>query len=125
MKLHKFLLFTLIFTAVLVADETHTNSPSNYQTTKAKEIYHAAHPFCEICGIKKSLESKKRNPVHHRLSVKTHPHLAATQTNLVTLCIGHHFTVGHGNNYQKQNPNLSRDIELLRLIHLQIRRSAE
>ncbi len=98
--------------------------PTEYETTKAKEIYHDGHPECEICGVKKSLESKRRNPVHHRIPVATAPQLAATQTNLVTLCIVHHFLVGHGGSYLKYNPDIDSDMKRLKLIYDDIRSRA-
>ena len=98
--------------------------PTEYQIRKAKDEVRAADPRCAVCGVRKSLESKRRNDVHHRHKVSDYPELAATKTNLVVLCIVHHRVVGHPKGTKSYNPNLQSDIDRLKVIYDQIRSNA-
>jgi hypothetical protein len=93
-------------------------TPSEYQVTKAKNVYREANPTCEVCGAKSNITNGNRNPVHHRMPVHVAPELAATQSNLVTLCRRHHFWVGHCGNYRAYNANLNKTIEAVRKAYI-------
>jgi len=113
-----------VYTVQLSAPGSNTNRFTDYQIRKAKDLYAAKGLGCEICGIKKSLESKNRNPIHHKIPVSFAPWLAVDQANLVELCIGHHKTVGHPNGYKGYNRHIIQDMELLRVIYRHIRERA-
>lgn len=62
------------------------------------------HPKCEVCGSKESLQ------VHHKAPFHLHPELEEDPNNVVTLCLRHHFVVGHLENYSSYNMHLDEDI---------------
>ena len=95
------------------------NIPSEYEITKAKNVYRETHPKCEVCGAKSNITNGNQNPVHHRIPVHVSPELSATQTNLVTLCRRHHFWVGHCGNYRAYNENLNETIEAVRQAYIE------
>ena len=88
--------------------------PTEYEITKAKTVYRDTHPKCEVCGAKSNITNGNQNPVHHRIPVHVSPELAATQSNLVTLCRRHHFWIGHCGNYRAYNERLNETIEAVR-----------
>jgi len=111
------ILFITVF-GCATPDIRDSNIPSEYQITKAKTIYRESRPACEVCGAKTNITNGNRNPVHHRKPVHICPELAATQSNLVTLCRRHHFWIGHCGNYKAYNANLDKTIEAVRKAYL-------
>jgi hypothetical protein len=100
-------------------------TPTDHQIRKAKDIYRALHPECEVCGVKRCLATGNANSVHHRIPVHVRPDLATNQMNLITLCLTHHFWIGHLNNYHDYNTNLTATIEAVKNAYLKTARSAQ
>ena len=70
-------------------------------------------PTCAACGSTLRLE------VHHVLPVHVRPDLELTPSNLITLCEGehlHHYTLGHGHNWDNYNPSVQADAAALRAL---------
>jgi hypothetical protein len=61
----------------------------NTEVRKAKKIYKASHPTCEICGSARKLQ------IHHVVPVSEDRSLAADTNNLITLCYAHHYFPAH------------------------------
>jgi hypothetical protein len=96
---------------------------SDYQVTKAKNHYRALHPRCAVCGAKSCISNGNRNDVHHKLPVSYRPDLAATPSNLITLCRRHHFWIGHAGSWRSYNTNLVNSIEAFNEAAKQIQRN--
>ncbi|UCH72514.1 MAG: HNH endonuclease [Thermoplasmatales archaeon] len=100
-----------------VSEVATTNiPPTTYQITKAKNIYREKHPACEYCGLKKTFFGGKNLPVHHLCPVHVDPMVATSQTNLITLCPVHHFTIGHFGNYKDHNSQVRETIKILKMV---------
>lgn len=56
---------------------------------KLSDDYSAEHPTCERCGrprVTVSTPQRKRDPVHHRKTVREAPHLRLVWTNCEAVC---------------------------------------
>lgn len=66
------------------------------------------HPRCEVCGTRDGLE------VHHVRPYHLFPELELEESNLMTLCRGHHLLFGHLMNWRAWNPVVRTDCEWMR-----------
>ena len=88
------------------------------QWPKVRKAYVKLHPVCELTGIGKDLN------VHHIRPFQYFPELELDKSNFITLTnadvwglhYGMHILVGHLGNFKYYNPNLRKDIEVLKTI---------
>jgi len=78
---------------------------TEYRVQVAKRKHRKANPHCAVCGYGPKVEGKTVE-VHHILPVHAAPELAATDSNLVTLCRLHHLWVGHCGNFKTWNSHV-------------------
>jgi len=109
-----FVILLILSFGCVTPEIRESDIPTKYEITKAKNIYRDASPLCEVCKAKSNITNGNQNPVHHRIPVHVAPELAATQSNLVTLCRRHHFWIGHCGNYRSYNARLDETIEAVR-----------
>ena len=76
------------------------NVRRSWAVRKAMKAYREDNPSCEWCGREKKLE------VHHDIPVAIAPGLAASRSNLRTMCKPCHRVVAHGNNFHTYESNL-------------------
>jgi hypothetical protein len=79
--------------------------------TSVRAKFISKFPTCEACGTDDDLD------VHHIKPFNTHPQLELDESNLITLCRHHHFTIGHWRNWSIVNPNVRTDCKELRKIY--------
>jgi len=89
-------------------------TPSANAIRKAKAAHIRVHPLCAVCGGGSNIVNGNRNDVHHILTVSRRPELAATPSNLITLCRNDHFVYGHATSWRGMNTNLARSVESAR-----------
>lgn len=79
------------------------------QWTKVRNAYLSKHRRCAACGRTDNLN------VHHIKPFHLYPELELDEKNFITLCIDHHFHLGHrcnsgGSNWARCfNPNVRED----------------
>ena len=64
------------------------------------------HPKCEVCGTDQKLNVHHIKPFHLDKSLELEP------SNLITLCIDHHFLFGHLCDWRAINENVVSDVEM-------------
>jgi hypothetical protein len=88
--------------------------PTKSEIRKAMNHYREAHPRCELTGAPKV-------EVHHILSQKYYPELAADTNNMISLCRLAHGWVGHGiyngGAWTKYNPNVRETVDAMRIAY--------
>ena len=89
------------------------NARKAWATRKAMREHRKLHPRCALCEMRPKFFGRAI-PVHHRIPVHVRPDLAASPSNLVSLCSTHHFWVGHLGNYRDWNTNIDKTIAALR-----------
>lgn len=73
-----------------------------------------SHPFCVVCGSRKSLNVHHKYPLHYCVGVGR-PDLELDPDNLITLCFlgeDHHCFLGHLGDYCSYNPDILKDVVL-------------
>ena len=91
-----------------------SETPSASAIRRAKAAHIRAYPFCAVCGGGSNIVNGNRNDVHHIMPVSRRPELAATPSNLITLCRNDHFVYGHAKSWRGMNTNLARSVESAR-----------
>jgi len=80
---------------------------------KVREKHLKQHPRCALCGSSQNLT------VHHKKPFWLFPELELDTDNLITLCDGWrilncHLVVGHLLSFKSFNPNVTKDVLMLR-----------
>ena len=86
-------------------DAVSTNLPSKNDIRRAKRLYRKTFNFCAACGSARS-SNGNRIDIHHIFPVSENPEKAAIQSNLISMCRKHHYTIGHCSNWNWHNTNV-------------------
>lgn len=96
---------------VTAGDSVVTILHSDYRWRKVRNAHVKDEPFCQMCGLRKTLEA------HHIVPWHKSAELRFERSNLVTLCRDCHYRFGHFLDWHEYNEDIRKLCEYARTVN--------